>query len=216
MSIVMVSDIMRAIFLRTVPLAAFIPHLVWAQSISTYEVTNGDTAYFTVSAVPSDTSLALNQLGENGLPQGEWYHRFPDGTYKCSGSYKDGRKDGPWEKRFTNGALRYCIQLREGYLDGPAEFYYPNGVLRETGSFRRGLQHGVFTTYDPAGRLARVERFRAGFSHGPTMLYMDGLLVGSGATGRDKRRGTWRFKYDEATLIVKYRHGWMISNMVER
>ena len=187
-----------------------------AQTVITYEVTNEDTVLFTVDTVGIRSDLAGNRIGVNGLPQGQWYHQFPDGTYKCSGSYIDGRKDGHWEKRFSNGALRYCIELRDGYLDGPAEFYYPNGVLRETGFFRRGLQHGVFTEYDPAGRLVRIERFRAGYSHGPTTLYKDGLLVGSGSTRKDKRKGTWRFAYDEATLVVKYRGGRMRSNTVER
>lgn len=192
------------------------PFTAYAQSIATYEVTNGDTARFIVDARQADTSLAVNRLGTNDLPQGEWYHSFPDGTYKCGGSYIDGRKDGHWEKRFSNGALRYCIELRNGYLDGPVEFYYPNGVLRETGHFKRGLQHGVFTEYDPAGRLVRIERFRAGYSHGPVVLYQCGMLVGSGITRRDRRSGTWRFHLDEGTLVVKYRRGRMRSNTFER
>lgn len=184
--------------------------------ISTFEVTNGDTVHFQVPApqlvIGSDT---LNRVDDHGLAQGEWYHTFPDGTYKCSGSYKDGRKDGFWEKCYANGSVRYRINLRDGYLDGPAEFYYPNAVLRETGTFRRGVQHGVFKEYDPAGNLARVEHFKAGYSDGEVELFgRDGVLVGTGETARDRRTGSWRFNYEEGTLLVKYRKGRMISSTV--
>lgn len=193
------------------------PSAIGQSFISTFEITNGDTVHFQVSipqlVLGSDT---LNRVDDHGLLQGEWYHTFPDGTYKCSGSYKDGRKDGHWEKCFENGALRYRIELRDGYLDGPATFYYPNGALRESGSFRRGLRHGVFTGYDPVGRMVRVEHFRAGYSHGPLALYKGGTLVGEGNTVRDRRKGTWRFAYDDATLVVRYRRGRMISNTIER
>lgn len=195
--------------------ARILPQAIAQGHVRTFEVTNGDTAFFVAAerfvVMSGDT---INRIDAQDMAQGNWTHTFTDGTFMCSGYYKDGRKDGYWEKRYPNGAIRYRINLKNGYLHGPCSFYYPNGVLREAGTFRVGLGHGSFRKYASNGQLASVEEFRIGRSHGVVSIYAEtGKLIGIGRTSRGEREGIWRFVDPEKNSILEvlYRGGRTIS-----
>ena len=104
---------------------------------------------------------------ENGLRQGNWTYRHPNGQPKSEGAYLRGEKDGLWRGYYDNGQLFYEGGYRAGMKDGPWVSYYEDAKIFYKGEYQAGKEHGTWIGFNPDGT---VWEYRTG-------LFKDGLKI---------------------------------------
>lgn len=109
-----------------------------------FRILNGDT---------------INKIDEEGLLQGEWERLYPNGSFRCKGRYKNGKKDGYWERKYENGNWQYQVNVKDGYSHGLSKFYYKNGYLKKVANYKNGFPDGLIKTYNQNGSILSEENY---------------------------------------------------------
>jgi len=112
---------------------------------------------------------------------GSWKFFYFDGTRRCVGSYKGGKRDGAWTWFYPNGKLRRVLSFESHLPIGQYVEYNDKGTLIAKGTFIRGKKSGTWELYDATGRLMA------------TLAYLDGKLSGKSVfTTRMSGNETWK------------------------
>lgn len=163
-----------------------------------------------VRIVEGDT---INKVDEAGMLQGEWERLYPDGSWKCRGVYKDGRKEGYWERKYSNGNFRYQINTHNGLLSGYCKFYYENGNLKKEGSYIESKPEGKLKIYNENGTILSEETYIDGKLSGHCSYYDEnGVLKHEGTIINELREDVWKF-YDDGIqeYTITYKEGKVLS-----
>ncbi|MCK9290185.1 MAG: hypothetical protein WCR58_07130 [Bacteroidales bacterium] len=114
-------------------------------------------------------------IDTDGLRQGYWQERYPNGVVKAAGNYTEGKRTGDWE------------------------FYYLDGKIEQTGHYdEQGLAQGKWKWYYQSGNIWREENYRHGMRDGlMTEFDQDGKVIAQGDFIDDKEEGFWRLINDD-------------------
>lgn len=129
----------------------------------------------------SKPSGTINQVDENGKPNGMWWQNAvicPEGEHGCHewGNYDHGRKIGKWYKVSGDNELLAVENFKNNALDGEAK-YYDRGHLYCIGTYR-GMnpdnQYDTIVVTDPetgAEKLTQVPTDKGSLRHGMWRYY---------------------------------------------
>lgn len=157
----------------------------------------------------------INKIDEVGMLQGEWERLHPNGSFKCRGVYKDGKKEGFWERTYSNGNYRYQINTKNGFLEGKCKFFYENGNLKKEGDYSQSKPIGLLKTYYENGNIKSEETYANGKLNGFCKYYDENaLLKRDGMIKNDNLEGEWKYYKDlEVSVIVEYQNGIAINTI---
>ena len=182
---------------------------------------------------PSGTALVEGET-QDGLRDGEWIERYPDGSLRSRGRWVLGRREGEWQWWYEGGVPKKRGTFRDEEPDGPWFDWYPSGAPRGEGEWRAGRPWGLWREWHPGGALAsegeyvdgREEglwrrwfadgtvhaelRYEQGRLHGPAAQWFPGgALEWRGEHRRGQRVGPWELGREDGTPAARgsYRAG---------
>lgn len=110
--------------------------------------------------------VALNQLDENGMRQGEWHIKYPDGKLREIIFFKDDKQSGAQKRFFENGQLNiemyWACDSLSSWLDSVNRMYGDDGTLLLESFYKDGIPDSLFRIFYNNGILKQTERYRQG------------------------------------------------------
>jgi antitoxin component YwqK of YwqJK toxin-antitoxin module/peroxiredoxin len=140
---------------------------------------------------------------KDGLQEGEWNYRHPDGTPKARGMYEKDRQIGPWTYWYANGNVEWSGEFNDGRLDGPTFFGRENGKRQAVGTFVGGLEEDLWTYFDESGELHCRGDWKAGQPELRWAYYDGGDVVAEGYRRNGEQVGPWRFYAADGTVTER-------------
>ena len=110
----------------------------------------------TLKAIPFDSAVHPAAVANPQMKDGMNIVRWPNGTVKMQGNYKDGKRTGEWQSFFQNGKLNSDEFFVEGQTDGKVTVYYENGQKMYEGENHNGKLAGVWNYWDEKGKLTKT------------------------------------------------------------
>ena len=122
------------------------------------------------------------------MKHGRFITVFPDNTPQISGLYKDGVLDGAWERRHPNGSVAEVGAYAAGKKHGTWKQLGPSGNV--LGEYELASGTGTERRWFDDGTLYSEIAFKAGVEHGPAKFFtQDGTLVTSSRYANGKLDG---------------------------
>ncbi|MBK8977393.1 MAG: redoxin domain-containing protein [Planctomycetes bacterium] len=134
--------------------------------------------------------------------EGDWTFRYPDGSLRSKGAYRDDRRFGSWETWYPSGALSWVGEFDvDGFRTGAWTFFHDGGVpaaasaavgpIRSVIGYRGDLEDGPWAAFDVAGRVQQVGFFASGKRTGAWAEWEGGRVGGRGLYRDGARSGDW-------------------------
>lgn len=112
----------------------------------------------------------INQTDSNGLKQGHWIGRYPNGNIQYEGTFMDGEPVGEMKRYYPNGHL----QARMHYVPGSdsiiAEIFNKEGKKTAKGVFLGKKKSGTWTYFD-GERVVSCEHYLDGQHMGTDTIW---------------------------------------------
>jgi antitoxin component YwqK of YwqJK toxin-antitoxin module len=112
----------------------------------------------------------LNQTDANHLKQGKWVGKYPDGTIRYEGIFKDNKPVGELKRYHENGKIKAILVYSPNSDKVKAELFNPEGSMVSRGNFIGTLKDSVWTYYDNKEIAAR-ENYNKGLKNGKSYAY---------------------------------------------
>lgn len=143
-------------------------------------------------------------IDDNGYFQDDWKEYYADGTLRCEGRFRKGRKHGQWNYYYPNGALEQTGEFAGGRYEGRWTWYYPDGSVRLQQEYHRGLPDGLTEEYDENGVRIVCGRYVEGLEEGE-WVYMRGEERTEGRYKDGQRSGLWKSYWHEKGNALSFR-----------
>lgn len=143
-------------------------------------------------------------IDDNGYFQDDWKEYYADGTLRCEGRFKKGRKHGQWRYYYPDGALEQTGEFAGGRYEGRWTWYYPDGSVRLQQDFHRGLPDGLTEEYDENGVRIACGHYVEGLEEGE-WTYVRGEERTEGRYKDGQRSGLWKSYWHEKGNALSFR-----------
>lgn len=119
-----------------------------------------------------------NKTDADGLKQGRWVKKYPDGKSEYEGTFKDDKPVGVFKYYDIKGNIVAKVDFNE---DGSAsaEMYYEKGEIAAKGNYSAPeIKTGKWIYYDQHGNIRSEVHYKNNKKHGPAVYYYkDGSKV---------------------------------------
>lgn len=149
----------------------------------------------------------VNQTDANGLRQGPWQKKYPNGKLMYEGSFKDGKPIGEWKRFHEGGLLKVIIQYYAGSDSASAQMFDEAGKKVAEGKYFDEKKTGKWTYYKDTKKISE-ENFLNGEKNGKARKYYDtGELWEETDWINGKQEGSYQvfFKSGKPFLQIKMR-----------
>lgn len=123
-------------------------------------------------------------IDDNGYFQDDWKEYYANGTLRCEGKYRKGKRSGIWKYYYADGSVEQEGEYVNGKYEGRWIWYYPDGNIKIQQEYYKGLPDGQMEEFNEKG-----ERIAFG-------KYIEGL-----------EDGEWEYINESERLQGKYRSG---------
>ena len=106
--------------------------------------------------IPFDSAVHPAAAANPQMKDGMNIVRWPNGTVKMQGNYKDGKRTGEWQSFYQNGKLNSDEYFVDGQTDGKVTVYYENGQKMYEGENHNGKLAGIWNYWDEKGKLTKT------------------------------------------------------------
>ncbi len=148
----------------------------------------------------------INQTDSEGLRQGYWEQRYPNGNIRYKGHFKDGNPVGELLRYFPDGGKMAVMVFDETGTKASAELFYQNGFPAAKGNYvneKRDSVWLIFSRHREGLLTARVE-YDMGERHGVSEIFYTGGEVSQKLNYRnDLRHGTWKQFYQNGQMKLE-------------
>jgi antitoxin component YwqK of YwqJK toxin-antitoxin module len=147
---------------------------------------------------------AQNITDSKGLKQGPWETKYPKGTLKYKGVFKDGKPVGEFKRFYETGSLRIAQTFRTNGSSF-AKVYYENGVLAAEGKYLGEKKDSIWRYYSYYEKVLRMtETYKNGSLEGLTCRYHNNGKVSEELTYvNGKKNGPWKQYTTDGKLSLK-------------
>lgn len=136
-----------------------------------------------------------NQTDSNHLKQGKWIGKYPDGTVRYEGYFKNDKPVGEWKRYNENGKLKAILVYIPNSAKVKAGLYDPNGSLVSRGNFILTKKDSIWTYYDNGIVIGR-ESYSNGLKNGKSVTYYpDGTTLNETEWLNGTLNGAWNEFY---------------------
>jgi antitoxin component YwqK of YwqJK toxin-antitoxin module len=144
----------------------------------------------------------INQTDDQGLKQGLWKKKAPNGTLIYAGEFKDNKPIGEFKRYFENGSVKSLMVFSEENDSVPTTMFYDNGKKASEGIYLNKQKVGewkYFSYY--RGHLSATESFVQGKREGIEKKYFEtGNVSEETDWVNDKKQGAWKLFYSNGTI----------------
>lgn len=152
-----------------------------------------------------------------GVKNGEWKIRYPDGKIKAILNYNYDLPKGQWTYFYDNNQIQGYENFNNGVISGETIFYTKDGNLLKRSTYKNGLIDGEMVLYRKNHSLDSIVNFSVGKLDGKIEVYsQNNILQLQGNYKNNKRENLWKLYYNTGDLkmIISYNHGLKNGRMV--
>lgn len=161
---------------------------------------------FLLISVPLTIFSQVNQIDANGLRQGQWQKKYPDGTLIYKGEFKNDKPVGNWTRYYESGQVKAKIHYIESTDSAFVKFYDKRGNKISEGHYLNEQKEGKWT-YFSDNRIISEENFVNGKKHGVSRKYYpSGEIFSETEWKNGKKEGKYEafYKRGEPYMQCKY------------
>jgi antitoxin component YwqK of YwqJK toxin-antitoxin module len=140
----------------------------------------------------------INQTDSNGLRQGFWQKKQPDGKLVYEGNFKDGKPTGEWKRYHPGGQIKAIINYRNDSDTADVQIFDEWRKKIAEGSFLFQKKTGLWTYFSGTRRISD-EQMANGLKHGKSRKYYD--------TGEIWEETDWNDGIQEGNYQVFFKNG---------
>ncbi len=115
------------------------------------------------------TQDSLNVIDDNGLKQGKWKVRHPNGMIRYVGSFKDSKPVGEFKYFAADGSHTKTLEFKSD--TSYARFFHTNGKIMAEGKYFDQQKTGKWKFFDEEGDISLQEVYVNGKRNGPSRVY---------------------------------------------
>jgi antitoxin component YwqK of YwqJK toxin-antitoxin module len=154
----------------------------------------------------SQINDSINKTDNQGMKQGHWIKKYPDGHIQYNGYFKDNEPIGTFKRYFKNDTLQSVLVFRVAGKEAAAVLYYQNGFIASEGIFINQLKEGKwkFFSQKANGYLVCEEEYKANIRNGySTKYYSDNTLAERVNYVNDQRNGEWIQYFPDGNICLR-------------
>ncbi|OFX83770.1 MAG: hypothetical protein A2W99_03230 [Bacteroidetes bacterium GWF2_33_16] len=115
----------------------------------------------------------FNQTDANGLKQGYWKKKYPEGGIQYTGHFKNNKPVGEFTRYTREGTLYAKMKYAENSDKIYTTFFYPNKQVQAEGYYINKLKDSTWSFYSEKGILVSTINFFIDKKHGSEIRYYD-------------------------------------------
>jgi antitoxin component YwqK of YwqJK toxin-antitoxin module len=149
---------------------------------------------------------SINKTDSNGMKQGHWIKKYPDGHVQYDGYFKDNQPIGAFKRFFENDTLHSLLIFNGDGKETLAFLYHPNGFLASKGKFVNQLKEGKWKFFSEKikGCLISEEEYKTNIRNGISLKYYpDSSLAEKVFYINDVRNGAWIQFFPNGNICLK-------------
>src|ERR1035437_3386097 len=121
-------------------------------------------------AQPGDT--IFNQTDKQGLKQGFWKVKYPNGLVKYSAYFKNDKPAGLMKRYFEDGTIKAVMVFDATGIKAKTKLYYQDGPLAAEGNYVNSLKDSTWNYYSYYTKtLSNRENYVKGKKNGLSVSY---------------------------------------------
>ncbi len=152
-----------------------------------------------------------NYTDSNGLRQGNWEKKYPNGNIKYTGKFKDNKPTGEFKRYYENKSLQSVMIYNKDGTSAKTTFYYKNGKVAAEGKYLGTKKDSLWKYYSFYGEhLSNIESYNKGLKNGISReFYSDGSISQEKSWENGILDGPWRmwFPGNKPRLETQYKNG---------
>jgi antitoxin component YwqK of YwqJK toxin-antitoxin module len=162
-------------------------------------------------AALSQNNDTINQSDANGLKQGYWEKRSPEGTLVYQGRFKNGNPVGEMRRYYETGELKAILFYKDNTPRVKTRFFYSDGEIAGEGSYLGNQKDSLWTQYSfYSGAITSTEMYSKGLKNGmERKYYSNGQVSEEIGWSSDIKHGIWNQYFEDGTIKLRstYSHG---------
>jgi len=154
----------------------------------------------------SQSGQAINQTDKEGLRQGHWMKKYPNGNILYDGFFKNNKPAGEFKRYYENNTLKSLLVFKADGTEADATLYYSNGMVASTGKYVNQLKEGRWQFFSPTtkGLLISEENYSGNKKNGISVKYYpDSTIAEKLFYNKDVRQGEYLKYYQNGTINLK-------------
>lgn len=163
---------------------------------------------FTILSVSSfsQTNDSINKTDKNGMKQGHWIKKYPNGHIQYNAHFKDNQPIGIFYRYFETDTIHSVLVFSKDGKEATASIYHPNGLIASKGKFVNQLKEGKWQFFSAQvnGYLVHEEEYTANIRNGLSVKYYpDNSLLEKVTYLNDIRSGEWIQYFPNGNICLK-------------
>ena len=149
---------------------------------------------------------SINKTDKNGMKQGHWIKKYPDGHIQYNGYFKDNQPVGAFKRFFENDTIHSVLIYSNNGKEANASIYYANGCIASKGKYINQLKEGKWQFYSSIinGYLVFDEEYKSNLRNGASQKYYpDSSLAEKVSFENDLRNGEWIQYFQNGKICLK-------------
>jgi antitoxin component YwqK of YwqJK toxin-antitoxin module len=152
------------------------------------------------------TTDSINKTDKNGMKQGHWIKKYPDGHVQYNGYFKDNKPVGIFKRYYENDTINSVLEFSNDSREAVASVYHSNGFIASRGKYVNQLKEGKWKFFSSKirGYLVCEEEYKANILNGPSLKYYpDSALAEKVFYINDLRNGEWLQYFPGGKICLK-------------
>ena len=113
-----------------------------------------------VSQAQNNSSTdSINQTDKQGLKQGFWIKKYPNGNIMYQGYFIDDKPAKLMKRFYENGEIKSTFLFYNNNKSCAAHIYYPDSLLMAMGTYKNGKRDSLWRFYSDQGPMVLQENY---------------------------------------------------------
>ncbi len=148
----------------------------------------------------------MNVTDKQGMKQGRWIKKYPQGTIMYEGYFKDNHPVGEFKRYYENSILKSLLKYSPDGKDAEATLYHPDGKVASKGKYTNQMKEDKwqFFAADSSGYLISEENYSKNMKNGPSLkFYPDNTIAEKLNFVNNIKNGEWVQYYKNGNTWLK-------------
>jgi antitoxin component YwqK of YwqJK toxin-antitoxin module len=149
---------------------------------------------------------SINKTDRNGLKQGHWIRKYPNGHIQYNGYFKDNHPVGSFRRYFETDTLQSVLIFNSDGREAEATLYHTNGQIASKGKFVNQLKEGKWKFFSERINqyLICLEEYKGNIKNGLSIKYYpDSIIAEKVFYINDQRNGEWVQYFPNRNICLK-------------
>jgi len=155
---------------------------------------------------PSQVQEKLNVTDQNGLKQGHWIKKNPDGHIAYDGWFTDNKPKGTFKRFYQSDTIQSLLIYNSDGTRAAASFFHPNGFVASKGNYINQQREGKWQFYSAFtnGYLICEEEYSGNKKNGPSVKYYPNQSLSEKLSYiNNVKNGVWTQFYPNGRACLK-------------